>query len=949
MSSIEENVKEITRIVNENIAERPKNINEDYFFTHSSLGIDKFNFTLYNHVLNDFYKNYSKIVEKNHDIHIIEYRAKLSHCQLVLDIDIKFNQNNSSSSNSKGMFYTQEWLKEITNIIQKTIKNFFSGNSEVNCMCLIFEKEPYLSGSDWKNGIHFQFPFLFLSNEDIKIIVDELDKVIMNNALMPLNSEPGSGLDKNASLKNGWLLYKSTKKPGQKPYILTKVLLDNPNLDEPYIQLKKDIDIIPIMEEEKYILYDEEEEMINLISRNNPMECLVRILSIKTKGRKITDISVEFKPKRQCPKPFQGFNDYDIDDLDDLEEFENNVYDIDVKDFEEFLIELQKLSKEYQTWIEVIFSIYNIFPNEREHRRLIHFFSKLCPKKYMETEVDKIIRGLKKNSKRNGYKFKNLFRLCKEHNLQDASKLLKDIYDKCRPSVDRVDLNLYLEKDSYNLKDEGYYFFDLLKEVNDINRQCMELQNLIEYLVPKINQVMCRLLQQQCWLIKNSSKEQTALVKQLENPNFIYKVIDNDGNFKIKTTKMRTLVEDYIYNYIRNYETFDFIPNPIINNPRVFNCWNGFKAKLLLKEEIDKSKIEIILYHLKEIWCDGNEILFDFLIGCYFKEFFTKPHIKTGIAINLVGEQGVGKTLIIDDFLIPFVIGDNISSSIIGLSKAVQKHNSVLINKIFCSVNELPSIDIGKKDGFDTLKSLITDTKLIVEPKNINPFEINNYIRFIFSTNNEMSLHIEIGDRRFFILKVSKKHKNDIEYFTKLSKTFNQDTANHFFSYCSYYETKLNPRIVPMTKLKEEMTITCSPTPIRFLYSLKELLAMEINEKIILDFINFNDNQTGLKQPEKLSVNPLEEKQLDIIYTDNPDYFITILQDIRFHIDDEKEYWVSSKTLFNWYNLFCEGENERPTTLVKFTRMIKEKDMINHRHSKKVNTMFNIFSIKKII
>lgn len=50
----------------------------------------------------------------------------------------------------------------------------------------------------------------------------------------------------------------------------------------------------------------------------------------------------------------------------------------------------------------------------------------------------------------------------------------------------------------------------------------------------------------------------------------------------------------------------------------------------------------------------------------------------------------------------------------------------------------------------------------------------------MFFTSNHMSIHLEIGDKRFFYLKVSQKHKKYINYFTKLSNIFTQETENHF-------------------------------------------------------------------------------------------------------------------------------------------------------------------------
>lgn len=56
------------------------------------------------------------------------------------------------------------------------------------------------------------------------------------------------------------------------------------------------------------------------------------------------------------------------------------------------------------------------------------------------------------------------------------------------------------------------------------------------------------------------------------------------------------------------YDTFDFILFCPIENPRcdprIFNNWKGFQAKIVPQDEIDMEKIQLILYHLKAVSCD---------------------------------------------------------------------------------------------------------------------------------------------------------------------------------------------------------------------------------------------------------------------------------------------------------------------------------------------------------
>lgn len=159
---------------------------------------------------------------------------------------------------------------------------------------------------------------------------------------------------------------------------------------------------------------------------------------------------------------------------------------------------------------------------------------------------------------------------------------------------------------------------------------------------------------------------------------------------------------------------------------------------------------------------------------------FKTPHLKNGVALNLIGKPGTGKPIIIDEFLIPFIFGEDKCISVAGIDKLTQEHNSTLGGQIFISINELLFIYMNKVAQFEVLKTLISGKDITIEPKNVDPHKIKNYTRLFLCTKNDMSLYLQEGDRRYFVLEVSDRHKNDIDYFYTLSKSFTEENSKKF-------------------------------------------------------------------------------------------------------------------------------------------------------------------------
>ena len=99
-------------------------------------------------------------------------------------------------------------------------------------------------------------------------------------------------------------------------------------------------------------------------------------------------------------------------------------------------------------------------------------------------------------------------------------------------------------------------------------------------------------------------------------------------------------------------------------------------------------------------------------------------------------------------------------------------------------IDELPTVEKQFHNLFDTLKGIITDPYLTVEPKGIEPYTIDNLCNFIFMTNNKHSVKLEQSDRRYVVFEINEKRCEDFEYWSYAHKEiFTENMANTFFRY----------------------------------------------------------------------------------------------------------------------------------------------------------------------
>ncbi len=233
--------------------------------------------------------------------------------------------------------------------------------------------------------------------------------------------------------------------------------------------------------------------------------------------------------------------------------------------------------------------------------------------------------------------------------------------------------------------------------------------------------------------------------------------------------------------------------NPMYNNvaisPTTFNLFRGLAYKP------KKGNWRIFIHHIYQIICNGDKYVTRYLISWISNMVQGKP--KPGVAIVLQGEKGTGKSIFVT--LFGKLFGRHFSS-IVQSKQLVGNFNDHLKEAYLVFAEE--AFWAGDKQAESALKSLITEDTMMIEKKGYDAYTIKNYTNIIFATNNEWSVPASKDERRYCVLKVNNKVKQDHAYFDKLNKIMLEQGGLEAMLYdlLKYDLNNINLRQVPVTE-----------------------------------------------------------------------------------------------------------------------------------------------------
>jgi len=560
-------------------------------------------------------------------------------------------------------------------------------------------------------------------------------------------------------------------------------------------------------------------------------------------------VKSKVEPKQTSLKNDIVSVDEDIKDEDDVND--NDKY-----------TKLQKLinklsenrSSNFDTWINVNWCLINICKKEgissTKMNRLIHQFSKLSKSNYDEDKVDEWIDKNIDRIRENGYGWKYLYQTCIK---EDAP----EYYDKLTQSY----FNVKKDFEENHLKIIHPPFIVYVDDNKD---------NIIQP-IPLCEKSYRHI---QCY-VKETNKKGDEVYKQ---KRFIERWLDDPQ--------------------IRKYNKMVFKPPPLRVEEQEFNTWTEIDILKTSYTPNDKI-IDRFLEYTNNLF--NNKEVVDYILA-YFANRFQNPAERNKVCIILYGEEGDGKNRFFDIF--KNIVGNKYYIELESGKQLFSTHSCIEKEKLFVCVNEARGKD--NYENSEILKARITTDTLLVNPKGIQEFTIDNYCDYLMTTNNHNAVNIHDKSRRYLFVETTSYYSRNSEFFNSFSNDIveNKQALRVIYEYLMKFDIK---SIIPTGNFQNHIPMT----------EIQETIIRDNRDKIELflrDFVN---------RDEYINVNEFDEEKF------KNSLFFTMWCN-----------WIDANKIKNEYNSVAFG-----TRLGILIKKKKINDYIKKdTHS---NTLINIYGLKQ--
>ena len=228
--------------------------------------------------------------------------------------------------------------------------------------------------------------------------------------------------------------------------------------------------------------------------------------------------------------------------------------------------------------------------------------------------------------------------------------------------------------------------------------------------------------------------------------------------------------------------------SPIATSPNTINFW----VDPVIEARGNWSAIHKFLF---EIICCENKAILEYLL-MYLAHMLQHPEEKPGIMIVLLGAQGTGKGTF---FKLLSKIWHRTMLEVNDVDHVIGNFNAILEQKYVICMDE--ALFAGDRKKLERLKSLITEPTCRIEQKYQPARIISSYHRFFAASNSDQFAHVELDDRRFLFLRVSRSRQGDSKYFDEVLKYIDDPAtiAAMVYDLMRMDLTDFNVRIRPRT------------------------------------------------------------------------------------------------------------------------------------------------------
>ena len=212
----------------------------------------------------------------------------------------------------------------------------------------------------------------------------------------------------------------------------------------------------------------------------------------------------------------------------------------------------------------------------------------------------------------------------------------------------------------------------------------------------------------------------------------------------------------------RTYDRIDFLPKQ--TTPQgVYNTFKGFKIDKVVKTKDIDITTTLIYKHFMNL-CNNEEPVITY-VSKWLARKVQKPYKLTNTAILFRSIEGCGKDTFFDWFG-HSILGRQYYINEDKIEDIFGKFNPAIENKIIVVVNETNGKDT--KEVESSIKNALTRKINSIQYKGKTQFDNTNNIGYVFFSNQENPVKIDINDRRFQAIQCNNDIANNREYFKAL-------------------------------------------------------------------------------------------------------------------------------------------------------------------------------------
>jgi hypothetical protein len=346
---------------------------------------------------------------------------------------------------------------------------------------------------------------------------------------------------------------------------------------------------------------------------------------------------------------------------------------------------------------------------------------------------------------------------------RDCAKLVHQ-FSKISENYDEDGVDTFFDKNYDKIKEASYgwkYMYNCLKEddeeyYNSINTKTYNAMKA------EFESTHAKILYPPMIVFDNDGKYETMKITSAKEAYTHLKC--KASTFDKKTKKNVWETKSFIDLWLKDanmrvYNKIVFKPTPLIVSKNEFNIWDGLSISTQPLVKTERNFWEEYKTYLSNIL--GDDKICNYILARYAYRL-VNPANRTNVILIICGGEGDGKNRLLAPI---YKIFDNYATSLDTAKKLYETHSTYEYRKLFLVVNEAGGI--ANFENSEILKTRATEPTINVNPKGIQPYEIDNMCDYDMTTNNYNVVKIsDDSTRRFLQIETTTHYRNNYDFWS---------------------------------------------------------------------------------------------------------------------------------------------------------------------------------------